>query len=235
MIIALVTVGVISIAALALRLVTASGAVSGLLLGLSIWHGAGGAAFGLLGAFFVLGSGATKLGYRVKEARGAAQARKGARTIFNVLANGLVAGLLALACRYHPFPWAMAALVTSLAAATADTLESEIGTLGRRPPRLITTLKEVPPGTDGGVSPLGTAAGLLGASVIGCLGWALGLIEAGGLGVVVGAAFAATVMESVLGALFKTRSHTAGHVLNVFTTLSAPLLVLAWGAFRGTP
>lgn len=50
----------------------------------------------------------------------------------------------------------------------ADTFSSELGILAQSRPRLLTswTLREVPPGTNGGVTVLGTIAGFLGAFVL---------------------------------------------------------------------
>ena len=51
----------------------------------------------------------------------------------------------------------------------ADTFSSELGILSSSKPRLLTSwnLREVPPGTNGGITPAGTFAGFVGAFIIG--------------------------------------------------------------------
>lgn len=59
-------------------------------------------------------------------------------------------------------------IIANYAAVAADTFSSELGILSKSQPRLITslTLRKVPPGTNGGVTLMGLAAGLFGSLVI---------------------------------------------------------------------
>lgn len=59
-------------------------------------------------------------------------------------------------------------IIANYAAVAADTFSSELGILSRGHPRLLTslTLRRVPPGTNGGVTPFGLAAGVLGSMII---------------------------------------------------------------------
>jgi uncharacterized membrane protein len=93
------------------------------------------------------------------------------RDLGQALANGGVASVLALA---RATPWGRAhdaaleaAFAGALAAATADTWATEVGTLSPWAPRLITTGRCVAAGTSGGITPLGLVAAAAGAATLG--------------------------------------------------------------------
>ncbi|KUJ15917.1 uncharacterized protein LY89DRAFT_647967 [Mollisia scopiformis] len=152
--------------------------------------------FALLIVFFLAGTRVTKVKHDVKakltvQASGSAGG-EGARThiqgqyslssYLRILANSAVASVLTLlhayqlrqreqnpsACYSWPGDILVVGIVANYAAVAADTFSSELGILSKSKPRLITspTLREVPPGTNGGVTAYGLAAGLLGSLVI---------------------------------------------------------------------
>jgi uncharacterized protein (TIGR00297 family) len=129
-------------------------------------------------AFFLTSSALSRYKALTKARRGVlAQAKGGRRDAWQVLANGGVAALcLAVAGRRG-----RAAFLGALATAGADTWATELGLLAPRPPRLVTTLRPVAPGTSGGVTPEGTLAGLAGALTVGAA-WGAGRVLAGRLG-----------------------------------------------------
>ena len=59
------------------------------------------------------------------------------------------------------------AMLGALVAANADTWATELGVLSRSPPRLVTTLRQVAPGTSGAVSGVGMLAATAGAAFVG--------------------------------------------------------------------
>jgi uncharacterized protein (TIGR00297 family) len=86
-----------------------------------------------------------------------------------VLANGGAAGCAALLGSRDP-DLALWLLTAALAAAAADTWATALGSHSAVPPRLLTSGRIVPPGTGGGVTPLGTAGGAAGALLVATAG-----------------------------------------------------------------
>ncbi|EHP82899.1 TIGR00297 family protein [Methanotorris formicicus] len=120
-------------------------------------------------SFFVLGVLVSRTGYSAKKKMRLGESK---RTVKNVLANGLIP-LLFVILYFFGFKLALFGYVGSIAAATSDTFSSELGVLSKETPRLITTLKKVEKGTDGGITFFGTFAGLMGAFLIGIASYLL--------------------------------------------------------------
>ncbi len=151
-------------------MVSRGGAVGGFVVGILIYASLGPRGFAVLALFVVGGSLLTRLGYSRKRRSGTAEAGGGRRGARNALANCGVAVACALLYALTSSEAFVAAFVASLGAAFADTAESEVGQLYGRAPRLITTLREVPPGTDGAVSLSGTLAGIAAAGLTAAVG-----------------------------------------------------------------
>ena len=93
-------------------------------------------------------------------------AKGGNRDAWQVFANGGPFAAAAVASLLLPsFNWTTLG-AGAIAASNADTWATEIGTLSRRPPRSIMTLRQVNPGTSGGVTVLGTIGSVAGAAFI---------------------------------------------------------------------
>ena len=174
-----------------MKWLTRRGAVAALAVGLGTVYGFGWRGLVLLLAFFVSGSLLTEGG--------------GQRTERQVIANGGVAAFAALAGNWPAF-------ASALATATADTWASEVGRRSRTLPRLITTGKQVPAGTDGGVTALGTAGGVVGAAFVAGLGLLLSPGSDAGVsrpgwfgGIVFAAGVAGMLFDSLLGATLQAK------------------------------
>ena len=221
---AVLVTGLFAGLAYALGMVSRGGAMGGFAVGTVIYASLGPGGFAVLTLFVVGGSVLTRLGYRRKEGSGVAEARGGRRGARNAIANCSVAVACALLAALTGGEAFAAAFVASLGAAFADTSESEVGGLARRTPRLITTFRKVPPGTDGAVSLPGTLAGVAAAGLTALLGLVLGLVDGPGAAILVAcASFLGTVADSLVGAL---APRIGNELTNVLCTLVAALLVL---------
>ena len=176
-----------------MKWLTGRGAAAALAVGLATIWGFGWRGVVMLLAFFVSGSLLTPVAKGGEGAAGGGGRRRNER---QVIANGGVAALAALAGSWVWFAGA-------LAAATADTWATEIGSHSGTQPRLITTGKPVPAGTDGGMTLLGTTGGIAGAGLVAGLSYgfghrgALAVAVAGVVGMLVDSLLGATVQGNV--------------------------------------
>ena len=212
------------------RSIDGPGALSAIVIGTLVTAALGLAGLAVMVAFFVVGSGATRVGYRVKAARGIAQEKGGARGWRNAWANGGVAAGLALMAGVTEgetrglFVLAYAA---SVATAAADTCSSEIGKAYGRRTFLITTFRPVPPGTEGAVSLEGTAAGLTAAAILAIVGAATGLYAPMWAVAIAGAGLLGSLAESVIGTVAERRGWLDNDLLNALNTaIGAGIVVL---------
>ena len=157
----------VAVIAHALRLLTRNGMMAAVAVGTLVFGFGGWRHAGVLVVFFVTSSALT----RWQAARKFNPDQAGGRTGLQVLANGAIAATLSVWGAIWPGPWIAAAFAGAIATSTADTWATEIGLLSKTPPWLITARllperAEVPPGTSGGVTWLGTIAACIGAVVI---------------------------------------------------------------------
>jgi len=219
---------VFALAALSLKLINRSGAIAGFLLGVAIYMGYGYKSFLLLLGFFVAGSLATRLGYAKKAARGIAERRGGARSWREATANTLTAAFCSvLVITTHYEAAFLVALIAALAEAAGDTVSSEIGQWLSGRAYLITTLAPVPAGVDGGITLMGTGAGIIASALIVAVAYALGLARPGGAAFALGAGVAGNLFDSVLGATLERRGLVTNAVVNFAGTTFAAALAFA--------
>lgn len=168
---------------------TSGGAAAALLVGTGVAVGAGWEGLAPLFSFLLTGSLLTRLAAGASPARNARQ----------VLANGGIAAAAALLGSWPGFAGA-------LAAATADTWATEIGSFSPTPPRLITSGARVAPGRSGGITALGSAGGLSGAILIaGVSALVTPQLRWRGAWAAAGAGVLGMLADSLLGATLQAR------------------------------
>lgn len=190
-----------------MRAVSWSGAVAGAAITFLLWI-AWPPLFIAEFTLFVLTAAATRAGYHRKQQLGTAEKREG-RSATQVLANLSVAAVAALLATYVHQPLLMFGCAGALAEAAADTISSEMGQALGSEPVLITSIRPVPVGTNGGVSGPGTLAGIAAALVVSGVTVLVRVVPGYGLAIAAIAGIAGMLFDSVLGATLER-----GHVLN---------------------
>jgi uncharacterized protein (TIGR00297 family) len=182
----------VAVLAYSRRALTADGAAAAAVVGCVTFARGGVSSAAALLVFFGTSTLLSRLGEGRKQQLPLAQAKGARRDAWQVVANGGVAtAATALGRRY--------AATGALAAAAADTWATELGLLARRPPRLITSLRRVAPGTSGGITLEGLLASAGGATLVGAAVAAFGgdwrMVRSAAL-----AGMAGALVDSLLGA-----------------------------------
>jgi uncharacterized protein (TIGR00297 family) len=222
---------VMALLAVRVRALDASGAAMAALFGVVVLAGMGLWAVLVLLLFAGGGSLVSWVGRSRKAGITDADAWK-PRGWRNVVGNGAAATLVAAGGFVLPLEVVVFPFLVAVAVAAADTFASELGCLSDRAVLITRPSKRVEPGTNGGVSWLGTFSGVGAAFVVALAGWWVLPIAWVWVPLVVLAGAAGSLLDSLLGAVaeYSTMnprgSLTKTHVNLVSTLLPA---VLAFG------
>ncbi len=213
-----------AVAARLIRGVSTGGAIAGAVVTFLLWI-AWPAVFIPELIVFALTAAATVSGSRRKQKLGIAE-RGAGRSASQVFANLAVAAASALVATFDHQPLFMFACAGALAEAAADTVSSELGQALDDDPVLITTFHPVPPGTDGGISIVGTLAGVSAALIVAGVAVLARVVPGLGLLVALLAGTAGMLFDSVLGATLERRRILNNDQVNFSSTLFAAALAI---------
>ena len=180
----------------------------------------------LMATFFIVGTAATSWQIEYKRRLQLAEENKGRRTVMQVLANAGVAGMLSLfiLLKLADTQLFYTMIAASFAAATSDTLSSEMGNIYGRSFYNIATFKKDERGLDGVVSFEGLMFGVLGSTIIALIAqpffdsnWKETIIIAI-------AGVAGNLFDSILGAIAERKNIIANNTVNFLNTLIAALI-----------
>jgi uncharacterized protein (TIGR00297 family) len=179
---------------------------------------------------FVLTWAATRFGFRRKQQLGLAERREG-RNAWQVLANLAVAAVCALLSATMRSPGWLVVTAAALAEAATDTVASEIGQIGARKSRLITSWKPVLSGTDGGITFAGTLAGALAGTIVSWIAALTRMYGPAQLWIPALAGFVGMLADSFMGATLQRRSWINNDAVNLLGTAIAAATAIAFLQF----
>ena len=204
----LITITFIAIVSYHYKWLTSGGGMMMLLIGLSIVSFGSWKMLVPLFLFFILSSLLSK--FRDGKAQNIKDniADKGStRDAFQVLANGSLPALIAVLSYFYNYELLLLVFGAVIAVVTSDTWSTEIGYFSKKKPVSIINFKNVPKGTSGGITLLGSLGGIAGAFVI-ALSMLIvfpELISFKEVFIITIAGFAGSLFDSLLGATFQVK------------------------------
>lgn len=178
---------------------------------------------------FLLTFGATRFGSKRKEELSLAEEKTG-RKASQVAANLGVAALAVLPLagerwlQWNPdynASFGVLAMVAALAESTADTLSSELGQVLGGTPRMVTSWKKAPAGTDGAISIAGTLSGFVGAAIVVLVAGLALQLSPRAMIVAFAAAIFGLFVDSLLGASLEPKGMLNNDAVNFLSTVAA--------------
>lgn len=215
------------VASIITKKLSVAGGVTGGVVAILLYKGAGLAGVTFMAVFFLLGTLATSHQLGRKRKLGLAETNKGRRNAYQVLANAGVAALAAAAAIVFPSVSSLMLLVivASFSSATADTLSSELGNVYGRRFFNIATLRKDKRGLDGVVSFEGTLLGICGSMIIG-LTYCIFTHTFVHFWIIVTAGTIGNIADSIIGSLLERKGRIKNNAVNFLNTLIAA--VVAW-------
>ena len=210
-------------------IMTKGGWMSAGVLGTLLWGSLGWKGWISVVLYLLLGSLVTKVGFKYKNKLGIAEKRGGRRGPENVLGSASTGLFLALMINLNLANLTLlkVGFAASFAAKLADTFGSEIGKRYGKNTFLITTFKKVRQGTEGAISLEGTIASLFGALIMSFSMFILGFITIEkGFFIVFVSGFAATIIESFIGATFQDKFNLSNEAVNAIQTSFAATIAI---------
>jgi len=208
-----------------LRGVTTGGALAGFAIALAVYLSSGVGGFLVLVSVFVVAWITTKIGYQRKQQLGTAENARG-RCAAQVVANLGVAAAFCILAKLTGRAILSIAAMAAFAEAAADTAGSECGQALSRRAYMITTLRPVVAGTNGGISLPGTFASVVAAIIVTSMAAGMGILPSSAIPIAVLAAVLGTFLDSLLGATLETLGFLNNNAVNLAGTSCAGMLAL---------
>ena len=210
-------------------LMTKGGWISAGILGTILWGCLSWQGWMSVVIYLLFGSLVTKIGYKFKKEQGIAEKRGGRRGPENVWGSAATGLVLAIMTKFNPANEVLfkVGFASSFSAKLADTFGSEIGKRFGKETYLITSLKKVERGTEGGISIEGTLASIFGSIFMAFIMLSLSIISTKShFTIVAVSGFLATLSESIIGARFQNKYKLSNEMVNAIQTSVASVIAI---------